>query len=200
VRHLALGDQAQVQRQRYAIGDHQTRPANGEPSLEQSLDNKYARSSKSSGSATRAGFQSRAVVQTRPFFMENTLRRGASFREVAGFLCRPEGEVRAKAIELGIHPAEEPCASRTKRPAAGIFLAEGKGPRMVSLDDFQNVYCPTCRRVQPARFDFLKADAYIDHDSVDIVCSECQSAIASLHADKPITRWAVWGRAKLESR
>jgi hypothetical protein len=121
------------------------------------------------------------------FFMENTLRRGASFREVAGFLCRPEGEVRAKAIELGIHPAEEPCASRTKRPAAGIFLAEGKGPRMVSLDDFQNVYCPTCRRVQPARFDFLKADAYIDHDSVDIVCSECQSAIASLHGRLPLS-------------
>src|SRR3982074_2321778 len=61
------------------------------------------------------------------FFMENTLRRGASFREVAGFLCRPEGEVRAKAIELGIHPAEEPCASRTKRPSARRCLLKGVG-------------------------------------------------------------------------
>jgi hypothetical protein len=36
-------------------------------------------------------------------FMGSSLRRGASFSEVAGFLGRPEGEVRAKAIELGIH-------------------------------------------------------------------------------------------------
>jgi len=56
---------------------------------------------------------------------------------------------------------------------------------MASLDDFPNVYCPTCRRVQPARFEILKADAYIDHESMDIVCSECRSVIASLHADKP---------------
>jgi hypothetical protein len=51
------------------------------------------------------------------FFMGNTLRRGASFRYVAGFLGRPEGEVRAKANELGINEAEEPCAPRTKRSA-----------------------------------------------------------------------------------
>jgi hypothetical protein len=47
-------------------------------------------------------------------FLENTLRRGASFREVAGFLCRAEGEVREKANELGIHTAEEPGAARIK--------------------------------------------------------------------------------------
>ena len=67
---------------------------------------------------------------------------------------------------------------------------------MPSLDEFPNVYCPTCRRVQPARFEILKADAYIDHASIDIVCSECRSVIASLHADKPDVRWAVWRTSK----
>ena len=63
---------------------------------------------------------------------------------------------------------------------------------MVLLENFPNVYCPTCRRVEPARLDVsrltltvLKADAYIDHDSLDIVCKECRSVIASLHADNP---------------
>jgi ribosomal protein S27E len=60
-----------------------------------------------------------------------------------------------------------------------------EGGSLPSLDEFPNVYCPTCRRVQPARFELLKADAYIDHASIDIVCSECGSVIASLHADKP---------------
>jgi hypothetical protein len=63
---------------------------------------------------------------------------------------------------------------------------------MVSLDQFPNVYCPNCRRVQPSRFEVVKADAYIDHDSVDIICSQCQSVIASLHADKPKAGWAAW--------
>jgi hypothetical protein len=67
---------------------------------------------------------------------------------------------------------------------------------MASLDDFPNVYCSTCRRVQPARFEILKADAYIDHESMDIVCSECRSVIASLHADKPDLRWGIWEMSK----
>jgi hypothetical protein len=56
---------------------------------------------------------------------------------------------------------------------------------MTSLDDFPDVYCPTCRRVQPALFDLVKADAYIDHDSLDIVCKGCRSLIATLHSEKP---------------
>jgi hypothetical protein len=36
------------------------------------------------------------------FFLDDALRRGSSFAEVAGFLCRHEGEVREKARELGI--------------------------------------------------------------------------------------------------
>jgi hypothetical protein len=46
---------------------------------------------------------------------------------------------------------------------------------MVTLEAFPNVYCPTCRGVKPARFEVLKADAYIDHDSLDIVCSQSRS-------------------------
>jgi hypothetical protein len=48
------------------------------------------------------------------FFLQNALRRGSSFAEVAGFLCRHEGEVREKAKELGIHTVREPCAARRK--------------------------------------------------------------------------------------
>ena len=64
---------------------------------------------------------------------------------------------------------------------------------MVTLKAFPNVYCPTCRGVQLARFEVLKADAYIDHDSLDIVCSQCRSVIGSLHADKPNqnARWKL---------
>jgi hypothetical protein len=56
---------------------------------------------------------------------------------------------------------------------------------MASLDNFPNVYCRTCRRVQRANFEVVKADAYIDHESIDIICEECRSLIASLHADRP---------------
>src|SRR6267378_5284916 len=73
---------------------------------------------KAQGRQRERAFRAEPWCKQDLFFMENTLRRGASFREVAGFLCRPEGEVRVKAIELGIHAAEEPWASRTKRPSA----------------------------------------------------------------------------------
>jgi hypothetical protein len=62
---------------------------------------------------------------------------------------------------------------------------------MTSLDDFPDVYCPTCRRVQPALFDVIKADAYIDHDSLDIVCKGCRSLIATLHSEKPNHQYAA---------
>jgi len=73
---------------------------------------------KAQGRQRERAFRAEPWCKQDLFFMENTLRRGASFGEVAGFLCRPEGEVRAKAIELGIHAAEEPWASRTERPSA----------------------------------------------------------------------------------
>lgn len=41
------------------------------------------------------------------FFLEDMLRRGSSFAEVAGFLCRRPGEVSEKAKELGIYTMSE---------------------------------------------------------------------------------------------
>ena len=52
------------------------------------------------------------------------------------------------------------------------------------LERFPTVYCDTCKKVQPMIFDVMSAQAYIDHDSADIVCSECKSVIAMLHSDK----------------
>jgi hypothetical protein len=49
--------------------------------------------------------------------------------------------------------------------------ARSRGRGMASLDEFPNAYCPTCKRVQPARFEVVKADAYIDHASMDIVAA-----------------------------
>jgi hypothetical protein len=37
------------------------------------------------------------------FFMADSIRRGSSFGEVAGFLSRTEEEVRRKAEELGLN-------------------------------------------------------------------------------------------------
>jgi hypothetical protein len=66
---------------------------------------------KAQGRKRERAFRAEPWCKQDLFFMGSTLRRGASFSEVAGFLCRPEGEIRAKAIELGIHVAEEPRAS-----------------------------------------------------------------------------------------
>jgi hypothetical protein len=45
------------------------------------------------------------------FFLGNTLKRGMTPEEVAGFLGRTESEVIAKANELRIHVAERGDAS-----------------------------------------------------------------------------------------
>jgi hypothetical protein len=49
---------------------------------------------------------------------------------------------------------------------------------MVSFDPFTSVYCPTCKKVQPARFDLVKANAYLDHDTLDIHAEIDQPLIA----------------------
>jgi hypothetical protein len=59
---------------------------------------------------------------------------------------------------------------------------------MDKLDHFPRVWCPTCNKVQRLIFDVLKADAKNEHDTADIVCAECKSMIATLHA--PDARWA----------
>jgi hypothetical protein len=53
---------------------------------------------------------------------------------------------------------------------------------MDRLDHFPRVWCPTCNNVQPLIFDVLKANDKNEQDAADIVCAECKSIIATLHA------------------
>jgi hypothetical protein len=50
------------------------------------------------------------------------------------------------------------------------------------LDRFPLVCCDTCEKVQPMTFAVMPADDKNDHDAADIVCNECKSVIATLHA------------------
>jgi hypothetical protein len=50
------------------------------------------------------------------------------------------------------------------------------------LARFPRVWCPTCHKTQPMIFDVMKANDKNDHDATDIVCAECKSIIATLHA------------------
>jgi hypothetical protein len=106
-----------VQRQRYAIGDDLTSRERGSQASNRAYMFGMEHGPKGPGRQRERTLIAEPWCKQDLFFMENTLRRGASFRDVAGFLSRPEGEVRAKAIELGIHEAEEPCAPRIKRSA-----------------------------------------------------------------------------------
>ena len=53
---------------------------------------------------------------------------------------------------------------------------------MDRLDHFPRVWCPTCNKVQRLIFDVLKGNDKNEHDAADIVCAECKSIIATLHA------------------
>jgi hypothetical protein len=46
--------------------------------------------------------------------------------------------------------------------------------------------CPTCIKTQPWDFYVLKGNAYVDHDSADIVCRECKSVLTSLYSDQKV--------------
>ena len=50
------------------------------------------------------------------------------------------------------------------------------------LKRFPRVWCHTCGKTQPMIFDVMKASDKNDHDAADIVCAECRSIIATLHA------------------
>ena len=52
------------------------------------------------------------------------------------------------------------------------------------LKRFPRVWCPTCGKTQPMIFDVMKANG--DHDPADIVCGECKSIIATLHAQSAL--------------
>jgi thiol-disulfide isomerase/thioredoxin len=49
---------------------------------------------------------------------------------------------------------------------------------------FPRVYCPTCEKTQPMIFDVMEANEKNDHEVADIVCDECKSIIATLHAPR----------------
>jgi len=48
------------------------------------------------------------------------------------------------------------------------------------------VFCLTevLKTTQPWDFYVLKGNAYVDHDSADIMCSKCKSVLTSLYSDK----------------
>ena len=49
------------------------------------------------------------------------------------------------------------------------------------LKRFPRVWCPACDKTQPMIF-VLKAHDKNHHEAADIVCAECKSIIATLHA------------------
>jgi len=53
---------------------------------------------------------------------------------------------------------------------------------MDTLERFPLVWCDACGKAQPMIFDVMQANDKNDHHAADIVCSECKSIIATLHA------------------
>jgi hypothetical protein len=53
------------------------------------------------------------------------------------------------------------------------------------LERFPLAWCRACQRVQPTlTFEVFEADDKTDYDAVDLICGECQSIIATLHAPR----------------
>jgi hypothetical protein len=59
-----------------------------------------------------------------------------------------------------------------------------------ALGRFSLVWCDTCGKAQPIIFDVMQANNKDDHDAADIICSECRSIIATLHAPSAKNRAA----------
>src|SRR5262249_60413253 len=57
------------------------------------------------------------------------------------------------------------------------------------LAQFPRVWCPTCNKTQPMIFDVMKANDKNEHNAADIVCAECKSIIATLHAPSAFQGW-----------
>jgi hypothetical protein len=66
---------------------------------------------------------------------------------------------------------------------------------MDTLERFSLVWCDTCDKAQPMIFDVMQANDKNDHDAADIICSECKSIIATLHAPSAGSTGARRGRA-----
>ena len=53
---------------------------------------------------------------------------------------------------------------------------------MDTLERFPRVWCNTCQKIQRMAFAVMRADERNDHDFADVICAECRSVIATLHA------------------
>jgi hypothetical protein len=53
---------------------------------------------------------------------------------------------------------------------------------MDTLERFPRAWCDTCGKVRSVTLDVMPADEKNPHDAADIVCHECKSIIATLHA------------------
>jgi hypothetical protein len=53
---------------------------------------------------------------------------------------------------------------------------------MDTLERFPRVWCDTCQKIQPMIFDVMRGNDKNPHAAADIVCVECKSVIATLHA------------------
>jgi hypothetical protein len=62
---------------------------------------------------------------------------------------------------------------------------------MDTLERFPLVWCDTCGKTQPIIFDVMQANEKNDHDAADIICAECKSIIATLHAPRSTRRTGV---------
>src|SRR5262245_930607 len=53
------------------------------------------------------------------------------------------------------------------------------------LERFPYVWCDTCDKIQSMIFDVMPADGRNGHEAAELVCGECKSIIATLHAARP---------------
>jgi hypothetical protein len=53
---------------------------------------------------------------------------------------------------------------------------------MDTLERFPRVWCDQCEKIQRMSFHVTKKNDKNDHDSANVICSECKSVIATFHA------------------
>src|SRR5262249_32138659 len=73
---------------------------------------------------------------------------------------------------------------RTRRQDVMVITAarNSRAGNMDTLERFPSVWCNTCQKIQRMIFDVMKGNDKNDHDSADVICAECRSVIATLHA------------------
>src|SRR5262245_46981737 len=72
--------------------------------------------------------------------------------------------------------------SRHARSAMAAFCKELEEVAMDTLQRFPRAWCDTCGKVQPITLGVIPANDKNPREAADIVCVECKSIIATLHA------------------